>query len=90
MKKDIYIDYAASTPTDPRVLEAILPYYREKFVNPSSSHFLGKEVAKDVKKAREQVASFFNCDVDEVIFTSGGTESENLAIKGIAFPAKKH
>jgi len=89
MKKDIYIDYASSTPTDPRILKKILPYYTKKFVNPSSSHFLGKSIKLEVEDARKKVAKFLNCSTDEIIFTSGGTESENLAIKGISFPAKK-
>ena len=81
--KKIYLDYAASTPVDEKVLEEMLPYFSEKFGNPSSIHQFGQEAMKGVDKARSQVADFLHCNTNEVIFTSGATESNNLAIKGI-------
>jgi cysteine desulfurase len=80
--KKIYLDNAATTPTDPEVLKSMLPYFSEKFGNPMSIHSLGQEALEAVDKARRLVADFLNCQPDEVIFTSGATESNNLAIKG--------
>jgi len=88
-KRKIYIDYAATTPVDLRVLKKILPYFSEKFANPSSAHFVGIGVKKALSEARDKVAKFLNCKPQEIIFTSGGTESENLALKGLAFSSKK-
>jgi cysteine desulfurase len=82
--KPIYLDYNATTPIDPDVLEAMLPFFEENFGNPSSSHQYGK-VAKDaVNHARQQVAKFLGADASEVVFTSGGSESNNHAIIGVA------
>jgi cysteine desulfurase len=83
--KPIYLDYNATTPIDPEVIEAMQPYLYEHFGNPSSSHWYGIQAKKAVEKAREQAADLLGCHPDEIIFTSGGSESNNLAIKGIAF-----
>jgi len=85
MIKPVYLDYNATTPHDPEVIEAMRPYLETEFGNPSSSHWYGHKPKKAVEKARRQVARLLNCDLPEVIFTSGGTESNNYAIKGIAF-----
>lgn len=83
--KTIYLDYNASTPVDEKVFEKMVPFLRDNFGNPSSSHEFGVEARKAVTLAREQVACLLGCDTDEVIFTSGGSESNNYAIKGTAW-----
>lgn len=84
MKKNIYLDHAATTPVRKEVLEAMLPYFDEKFGNPSSFHSVGK-IAKDaMETARETIAKILNCRTSEIIFTAGGTESDNLAVLGMA------
>ncbi|MFA0731245.1 MAG: hypothetical protein LKKZDAJK_000020 [Candidatus Fervidibacter sp.] len=80
----IYLDYAATTPLDPRVLEAMMPYLTEKFGNPNSIHAFGREARKAVDEARETISALLNCRPSEVVFTSGGTESDNLALRGVA------
>lgn len=82
MKKPIYLDYNATTPIDPRVAEVILPYIHKHFGNPSSSHAYGTTAKKAVEKARKQISEMLRCQIDELIFTSGGSESINYAIKG--------
>ena len=81
----IYLDYNATTPLDPAVVDAMLPYLREHFGNPSSAHALGKTAHDAVERARRQVAELLNAQPDEIVFTGGGTEASNLAIKGVAF-----
>ena len=82
--KPIYLDYNATTPIDPEVLKAMLPYFKEHFGNPSSSHPYGKQAKEAVKKARKQVAKLIGAEPQEIVFTSGGTESNNYAIIGTA------
>lgn len=79
----IYLDHSATTPVDKKVLKAILPYFTEYFGNPSSIHAYGQDAISAVDKAREQAAKFLNCKVEEIIFTSGATEANNLALFGV-------
>lgn len=85
----IYLDYNATTPLDPLVRDAILPYLKEHYGNPSSSHSLGKIAHAAVATARQQVASLIGAQSDEIVFTSGGTEASNHALKGVVL-AKLH
>jgi cysteine desulfurase len=84
MDETIYLDHAATTPLDPRVLEAMLPYLTGRFGNPSSIHRLGREARQALDEARESVAEVLNASPQEIIFTSSGTEADNLAIQGVA------
>ena len=79
----IYLDYNATTPTDPRVAEVMTPYLTGFFGNPSSGHRFGREAKAAVERARAEVASCLGCATDEIIFTSGGSESDNLALRGV-------
>ncbi|MBW2554577.1 MAG: cysteine desulfurase [Deltaproteobacteria bacterium] len=83
--KPIYLDYNATTPIDHEVAEVMKPYLEEFFGNPSSSHWYGIRAKKAIEIARSQVADLLGCQPDEIIFTSGGSESNNYAIKGVAF-----
>jgi cysteine desulfurase len=87
--KAIYLDFAATTPVDAEVIEAMLPYFREAFGNPSSIHSFGQQARSVVEDAREKVSSFLGAKPAEIVFTSGGTESNNFAIKGIAWGNRK-
>jgi cysteine desulfurase len=87
--KRIYLDYAATTPTDPQVVKAMEPYFFDKFGNPSSIHTEGQEAKKAIEDARERLASFSGAKPDEIVFTSGGTESNNFAIMGVAYAQEK-
>ena len=84
MNRRVYLDHNASTPVHPDVIQAMLPYFGERFGNPSSVHAFGRESRDGMEMAREQVARFLEVRKEEVVFTSGGTESDNFAIKGVA------
>lgn len=90
--KTIYLDNAATTAVDERVLKAMIPYFNEKYGNASSLHQKGQEAKMALEESREVIAKSINAKADEIIFTSGGTEANNLAIKGLAlaYPEKKH
>lgn len=92
MKRPVYLDYNATTPHDPEVIAAMRPYIEEEFGNPSSGHLYGAAPRRAVEDAREKVAILLGCRPHEIIFTSGGTESNNHAIKGLAekAPSGKH
>jgi len=83
--KKIYLDYGATSPVDKEVLEEMIPYFTRTYGNASSIHSFGREAFDAIDEARGKVANLINCKSDEIIFTSGGTESDNLAIKGVAF-----
>jgi cysteine desulfurase len=83
--KRVYLDYAATTPTDPEVIKAMQPYLFEKFGNASSIHSFGQEAKKAVEDAREKLANFLGTKPEEIIFNSGGTEADNTAILGVAY-----
>ena len=87
--KHVYLDYNATTPVDPRVADAMDPFLREEFGNPSSLHHYGEHARQAVDHARAQVAASLGCHEDEVVFTSGGSESNNAAIKGVAFTLRQ-
>lgn len=88
MTKKIYFDYAATTPVDPRVLKAMAPYFSKKFGNTMSLHGFGREASQVVEKSRKIIADFINAKLEEIYFTSSATESNNLALKGVAFANK--
>jgi cysteine desulfurase len=85
----IYLDYSATTPVDPRVLDAMAPYFSTSFGNPSSVHRYGQQAEAAIDSARETVAAVLNCRPNEVIFTSCGSESDNLAIRGAAYAMRE-
>ncbi|MHB2036775.1 MAG: aminotransferase class V-fold PLP-dependent enzyme [Nitrososphaerales archaeon] len=84
-RKPIYLDYNATTPVDPDAVKAMNPYFEEHFGNPSSSHEYGRISREAVEKARNQVANLISAAPEEIVFTSGGSESDNTAILGVAF-----
>jgi len=86
--KSIYLDYNSTTPLDERVLEAMLPYLKEKYGNASSIHHFGREAKAGIEEAREKVAAVIGAEPSEIYFTSGGTEADNIALKGVAYQRK--
>jgi len=88
-RQRIYLDHAATTPLDARVLEAMLPYFHETFGNPSSVHFWGQQAEAAVEESRRTIASLLGAAPEEILFTSGGTESDNLALRGTAQAERK-
>ncbi len=89
MARQVYLDHSASTPVDPRVIQAMLPYFDQDYGNPSSAHRFGNSAERAIENARETVAGILNCQPSEIIFTSCGTESDNLAIRGAAWAARQ-
>lgn len=85
---DVYLDYHSSKPTDPRVVEAMLPFFSERFGNPSALHRVGDDATQALEDSREQIAKFVNADSDEIVFTAGATESINMALIGYALRNK--
>ena len=85
----VYLDYSATTPVDPRVLEAMIPYFSASFGNPSSVHRYGQVAEAAIDSARETVARVLNCRSDEIVFTSCGSESDNLALRGAAYAMRE-
>src|SRR6266480_4215796 len=85
MNRRVYLDHNASTPIHPEVLAEMLPYFSEVFGNPSSIHTFGRDAREGVERARERVARFLGVSPQEVVFTSGGTESDNFGVKGLAY-----
>jgi len=87
--KNVYLDYAATTPVDPRVIAKMLPYFSEVFGNPSSVHFYGQQAEAALEHARKIIADAIQARQDEIIFTGCGTESDNLAVRGVALARRK-
>jgi cysteine desulfurase len=85
----IYLDYAATTPVDPEVIKVMEPYFFEKFGNPSSIHSYGQEAKKAIEDSRQKLSTFLGAKPEEIVFTSGGTESNNFAVKGVASAMEK-
>lgn len=85
MRRTVYLDHSATTPADSRVVEAMMPFFSEIYGNPSSAHGYGRKAEMALEKARDTIAKVFNCKPSEVIFTSGGSESDNLAVRGAAW-----
>ena len=88
MTTPIYLDHSATTPCDPRVVDAMLPYFTSVYGNPSSGHWFGREADQAVADARTTIARVLNCKPSEIVFTSGGSESDNLAVRGAAWAAR--
>lgn len=88
-EKFIYLDYAATTPMRPEVVEVMTPYFTKEFGNPSSLYTLGRNARGAIEDARDRVAAFIGADSREIVFTSGGTEADNFAIKGVAYANEK-
>ena len=88
-RRRVYLDHAATTPVDPRVVDAMLPYFTEEYGNPSSIHTFGQRAEFALETSRQTAADVLSCSAKEVVFTSGGSESDNLAIRGIALAARE-
>ncbi|MCI6606484.1 MAG: aminotransferase class V-fold PLP-dependent enzyme, partial [Mitsuokella jalaludinii] len=88
--KTVYLDYAATTPVDARVLKAMLPYFCEQYGNPSSLYSFGREARQAVSQARRQLASLLGAEPDEIFFTSGGSESDNWVLRSLSEEALRH
>ena len=84
----IYMDHSATTPMAPEVLEAMMPFFREKYGNASSLHSFGREAREALEASRDKAAALVGAEPEEIIFTSGGTESDNIALKGVAYRNK--
>lgn len=89
-QRSIYLDHSATTPVDERVLEAMLPYFSQTYGNPSSIHRLGQQAEAAIENSRRTIADILNCQPKEIVFTSCGSESDNLAIRGVAYAAKQN
>src|ERR687885_766446 len=90
LMRRVYLDNSATTPVDPRVVEAMMPYLTGRFGNPSSVHFFGQEARAAVDRARREVAALVGARQNEIVFTSGGTEANNLAIRGLCEASVAH
>ncbi|MGD8822875.1 MAG: aminotransferase class V-fold PLP-dependent enzyme, partial [Anaerolineales bacterium] len=88
-KSKVYLDHAATTPVDPMVVAEMLPYFNEQFGNPSSVHAFGQKAEAAVELAREDLAAILNAHPDQILFTACGSESDNLAVRGAAFNARR-
>ena len=88
-QREVYLDYSASTPVDARVIDAMMPYFSEIYGNSTSSHRQGRQGENAVENARSQVARVLNCAPSEIVLTSCGSESDNLAIRGAAWRARQ-
>ncbi|MBL7064890.1 MAG: cysteine desulfurase [Anaerolineae bacterium] len=88
-KRHIYLDHSATTPVDPRVVEAMAPYWNEVFGNSEASHALGQAAASAMERARQTVADVLSCRPSEIVFTGSGTEADNLALRGVAWAARQ-
>ena len=89
-RRQVYLDHSASTPVDPRVMDAMLPHFSEVYGNSSSAHGHGRSAERAIEDARERVAAILSCQPAEVVFTGGGSESDNLAIRGAGWHARRH
>ncbi len=89
MNRRVYLDHNASTPVHPEVVQAMLPYFGERFGNPSSVHAFGRDAREGLETARDQIAHFLRVGKEEIVFTSGGTESDNMAVKGVAMARRR-
>lgn len=88
-RRSVYLDHSATTPTDPRVIETMLPFFGEIYGNPASAHGFGRKAEQAVEDARETMARLLNCKPSEIVFTSGGSESDNLALRGAGMTARQ-